>query len=64
MPKAWPAMKYQVLHDINHEHLVERVNVRIQEGWEPLGGVSVCPEPDSEGAPTTHLLYSQAIIKR
>ena len=55
-------MTYEVIHDINHEQLEERVNARLKDGWEPLGGINVCSELDSDGE-SMHLLYSQAVMK-
>jgi hypothetical protein len=56
-------MTYEVIHDISHEQPEERVNARIEAGWEPLGGINVCAEYDKDGKPSGSMLYSQAIIK-
>jgi hypothetical protein len=56
-------MIYEVVHDISHEKIVERVNGKIGEGWEPVGGISVCPDMDLDTRePTGHLSYSQALV--
>jgi hypothetical protein len=56
-------MQYEAIHEISHEKFVERVNQKIEEGWEPLGGISTCPE-FKDGAQTGFIQYSQAISKR
>ena len=53
---------YELLFDINHEALVEKVDAAIREGWQPTGGVSVT-EGIENGKPTGYTLYGQAIFK-
>ena len=57
-------MKYEAIHDISHEKIVERVNEMVRDGWEPHGGISVCPEYSVNKEPTGNMLYSQALIRR
>jgi hypothetical protein len=57
-------MRYEVIHDVSHEKIVERVNKKIEERWEPLGGISTCPEFSKDGVATGFILYSQAIFRR
>jgi hypothetical protein len=56
-------MEYDVVHDSSHADFMARVNQKLSEGWEPLGGINVCPEYE-DGKLTGFLLYSQAIMKR
>ena len=53
---------YELLFDISHEALVEKVDAAIGEGWQPTGGVSVTEEIE-DGKPTGYTLYGQAIFK-
>jgi len=55
---------YEAVHDISHEAMAVRVNDKLKDGWEPTGGINVCPEYNADGELTGSLLYSQAIVKR
>jgi hypothetical protein len=39
-------MEYQVVIDVTVHVLVKQVNSRIEQGWKPLGGVSVSSTGD------------------
>jgi hypothetical protein len=56
-------MKYDVVFSPEGpRELIEAVNKRIAEGWEPLGGIATLRlEPDDEG-PTT--VFMQAIMRK
>jgi len=49
-------MKYDVIEEREIENLVETINKKIKEGWEPIGGIAVS---GSDGD-----FYTQAIIYR
>lgn len=50
-------MKYEIIQATTGEELVERVNVSIEGGWKPQGGVSV----NLYGL--GNLWYAQAMVK-
>ena len=35
------AIEYEIVHSYNRHVLVDFVNDRIEEGWQPIGGVQV-----------------------
>ena len=41
------------------EELIEKVQERIDEGWQPLGGVSACK---AENADYVNEVYAQAMV--
>jgi hypothetical protein len=53
-------MQYDVLHDAQLGYLVRKVNQYAQNGWEPLGGITIIADPESP----TGKVFHQAIIKR
>ena len=44
-------MQYIIICDLDIRVLVENVNNAIQQGWEPLGGVSAAMEPTTVRVP-------------
>lgn len=60
--------EYKVLSDFSLEHLISSVNSSIQQGWQPLGGISIThtklnsdQEVDGKGKAT--IIYVQAMVK-
>ena len=53
-------MRYTVLCDNSPDGLVSQVAIRLNEGWQLQGGVSVRPIDDAK-YPRGTLLYSQAM---
>lgn len=45
-------MEYIVLRYLTLSGLVKEVNVRIQDGWEPLGGIAIEMKIDTVNVPT------------
>lgn len=48
-------MEYKIIESAHKSIVEEKVNEHIQNGWEPLGGISVA---------TNSHWYAQAIIKK
>jgi hypothetical protein len=62
-PRATPVggNSYRVIEAETTEELSERVERLMERGWEPQGGVAVCPR----GGPVLHApLLLQAMIRR
>ena len=69
------AKKYTVCEADNVNHLIQRVNEKIGEGWQPSGGVSVALDIDMDGLGDGHLpnrisdmdnaftIYAQAMVR-
>lgn len=53
---------YKILEYIHRDHLERKVTMCIKEGWQPLGGVSVCLHATSNRYESTKEYY-QAIVK-
>lgn len=49
---------YDVVETHNLEKLIDVINFRIKQGWEPIGGVAVSTSSNN------HFKYHQAIIKK
>lgn len=49
-------MKYDVIENASIDYLIKAVNERIEEGWQPIGGISIL-ECDGD------YWHAQAIIK-
>ena len=55
------ALEYKLLHDASKD-LEAEVNRLLQQGWEPLGGVSTATQHDLYGNETTWC--TQALIRK
>ena len=50
-------VKYIVLGRSISENLVDLVNIKLLDGWQPLGGVSTLVKPNSD------IYFVQALVK-
>ena len=50
-------VKYTVLGRSTSENLVDLVNIKLLDGWQPLGGVS------TQVQPSVGIFYIQALVK-
>ena len=50
-------VKYIVLGRSTSENLVDLVNIKLLDGWQPLGGVS------TQVQPSVGIFYIQALVK-
>ena len=57
---------YTLICDVNREKLVEKVNLKLFDGWETAGGICVLVEPKhaKQRAKGPHYLYAQALVKK
>lgn len=53
-------VEYTVESSKTLEELIEKVQDRIDEGWQPLGGVSACK---AENDDYVNEVYAQALVK-
>ena len=53
-----PNIEYDVLIAPTAEELIAEVNLAIEDGWEPIGGVSVVAEYDHD-----YCDYAQAVMR-
>ena len=51
---------YQVIADVNLANLQQRVQAALQQGWQPLGGVSVAVAVTPQGVSE---LWAQAMVQ-
>ena len=54
--------KYTVVLDIKLESFEQEINLYIEKGWRPLGGICVNITPDEDEEFSPHLTYYQAMI--
>lgn len=54
---------YRILESAQAYYLDKEVKLAITEGWEPLGGVSVCLYATSGNSFESKKVYSQAMVK-
>ncbi len=50
-------MKYTLVYDNIPEMLIDKVNQLIDQGWEPMGGISILHRATDE-------IFCQALIKK
>lgn len=55
-------MTYTIIRDEDFDGLIDRVNEKIEQGWEPLGGVAYS---ESQGVQTGWSTgWAQAMVKK
>jgi Domain of unknown function (DUF1737) len=54
-------MRYTILTDHTSDGLVTQVTGLLSQGWQPLGGVSVCSPDDARYARGV-VVYAQALV--
>jgi hypothetical protein len=55
-------LEYRLIASWKHDDLVDKINIAIRDGWQPLGGVSSSSEEDPDDKKQT-MYYAQAVVK-
>lgn len=55
-------MKYKIICDDHAQDIMDRVGISIEEGWEPLGGVSTFRWKDESNYGIETMGYAQSMI--
>jgi hypothetical protein len=56
--------KYEVVTAMSLKDMIETVNIKIQEGWQPIGGIAFALNPTASGMPKQSSgVYAQALAR-
>jgi len=56
------ASNYEIITSTRIGELQDRVQERIQSGWQPIGGISMLHE-DEAGDQKPHIIFAQAVVR-